>query len=407
LLAAAVERLCGATFAMLESAAQSRREIHTMQISRLYLSRIEEALMLATRSERVPWLKNLVRDGCRINEQRYHSLDHYLNALLKQRPRFQPHSLGLTHGDFHARNIMLSRDCEEIKLIDLDKLSWSGDYIADLGTLVEKVVIYRRLERGRQEDMNADYSLSAEEMTIDRKALADGELDRGGVKYPTLARPLTLRFQELLLAQVGAFARQRKDADWKLRLWLATATALFRRLAYQTRQKPAAVLYGEGIRLLHELYQFLEHGQALPALPVPATRPAAQAPADRLPDWMQHTEQLRVMHRRLVEMGLQASVSASAARYFVLIGESRKELVAVLAQPDPAARETRGALGVLLLRLDDLVGLPRLSLEPRPVVGRNEGALRTKVEIVPASVASVFADDVATLVRLARDRLGQ
>jgi hypothetical protein len=406
LLSAAVERICGASFAMLESASQSRHEFHTMQVSRLYLAQIEEALMRATRSERVPWLKNLVRGGCRVNEQQYQPLDHYLNALLKQRQRFQPRMLGLTHGDFHARNIMLSRDCEEIKLIDLDKLSWSGDYIADLGTLMEYVVIYRRLEHRRQEDMNADYSLSAEDVHIDRKTAVDGELDRGGVKYPTLARPLTLRFQELLIGSVGAFARQRKDADWKLRLWLATATALFRRLAYQTRQKPAAVLYGEGLRLLHELYQFLEHGQALPALPVPATRPVVSAPTDRLPDWMQHTEQLRMMHRRLLEMGLQASVSASAARYFALIGEARKELIAVLAQPDPAARETRGALGVLLLRLDDIVGLPRSSLEPRPVVGRNEGNLRTKVEITPASVAPVFAEDVAALAQLARDRLG-
>ena len=244
-----------------------------------------------------------MRGGCRVNEQQYQPLDHYLNALLKQRQRFQPRMLGLTHGDFHARNIMLSKDCEEIKLIDLDKLSWSGDYIADLGTLVENVVIYRRLEYRRQDDMNADYSLSAEDIHIDRRGQMDGEMDRGGVKYPTLARPLTLRFQEMLLAQVGAFARQRKDTDWKLRLWLATATALFRRLAYQTRQKPAAALYGEGLRLLHELYQFLEHGQALPALPVPATRPVAQPPTDRLPDWMQHTEQLRVMHRRLMRDG--------------------------------------------------------------------------------------------------------
>jgi hypothetical protein len=410
LLGGAVERICAASFAMLESASQSRHEFHTMQISRLYLSQIEEALMRATRSERVPWLKNLVRGGCRVNEQHYQPLDHYLNALLKQRQRFQPRMLGLTHGDFHARNIMLGRDREEIKLIDLDKLSWSGDYIADLGTLVENVVIYRRLEYRRQEDMNADYSLSAEDIHIDRKAAMEGELDRGGVKYPTLARPLTLRFQELLLTQVSAFARQRKDADWKLRLWLATATALFRRLAYQTRQKPAAVLYGEGLRLLHELNQFLEHGQALPALPVPATRPVAQPTTDRLPDWMQHTEQLRVMHRRLIEMGLQASLSASAARYFALVGvdgEARKELVAVLAQPDPAARETRGALGVLLLRLDDVAALPRSSLEPRPVVGRNEGALRTKVEITSAGSASVFAEDVAALVGLAYDRVSQ
>jgi hypothetical protein len=161
------------------------------------------------------------------------------------------------------------------------------------------------------------------------------------------------------------------------------------------------------VRLLHELYQFLEHGQALPALPVPATRQPAQAPADRLPDWMQHTEQLRVMHRRLVALGLQASVSASAARYFALVGESRKELVAVLAQPDPAARETRGALGVLLLRLDDVATLPRSSLAPRPVQGRNEGALRTKVEITPTSAVGAFVEDVAALVRLARDRVSQ
>jgi len=407
LLGVAVERICGASFTMLESASQDRHEFHTMQISRLYLAQIEESLMRAVRSDRVPWLKNLVRGGCRVNEQQYQPLDNYLSALLKQRQRFQPRALGLTHGDFHARNIMLSKDCEEIKLIDLDKLSWSGDYMADLGTLVENVVIYRRLEHRRQEDMNADYSLSAEDILIDRKAPTDGELDKGGVKYPTLARPLTIRFQELLIASASVFARQRKDGDWKLRLWLATATALFRRLAYQTRQKPAAVLYGEGVRLLHELYQFLEHGQALPALPVPATRQPAQAPADRLPDWMQHTEQLRVMHRRLVAMGLQASVSASAARYFALVGESRKELVAVLAQPDPAARETRGALGVLLLRLDDVATLSRSSLEPRPVQGRNEGALRTKVEITPTSAVGVFVEDVAALVRLARDRVGQ
>lgn len=407
LLDAAIARICGASFAMLESASQNRQEFHTMQLSRLYLAQIEEALMRATRSERVPWLKNLVRGGCRVNEQQYQPLDYYLNALLKQRQRFQPRMLGLTHGDFHARNIMLRGDCEEIKLIDLDKLSWSGDYIADIGTLVENVVIYRRLEHRRQEDTNADYSLSAEEIHIDRKAAVEGEPERGGVKYPTLARPLTLRFQELLIGSVGAFARQRKDADWKLRLWLATATALFRRLSYQTRQKPAAVLYGEGVRLLHELYQFLEHGQALPALPVPATRPPAQATTDRLPDWVQHSEQLRLTHQRLVEMGLQASVSPSAARYFALIGAARKELVAVLAQPDPAARETRGALGVLLLRLDDVAALPRSSLAPRPVVGRNEGALRTKVEITPTSAVGAFADDVAALVRLACDRVSQ
>jgi hypothetical protein len=407
LLSSAIARICGASFAMLESASQNRQEFHTMQISRLYLAQIEDALMRAVRPERVPWLKNLVRGGCRVNEQQYQPLDHYLNALIKHHQRLQPRSLGLTHGDFHARNIMLDKDCEELKLIDLDKLSWSGDYMADLGTLVENVVVYRRLEYRRLEDMNADYSLSPEDIVIDRKAVADGETGKGGVTYPTLGRPLTIRFQEMLLASVGAFARQRKDADWKLRLWLATATALFRRLTYQTRQKPAAVLYGEGLRLLHELYQFLEHGQALPALPVPATRQPAQALVDRLPDWLQHTEQLRVMHRRLVEIGLQASVSSSAARYFALAGESRKELVAVLAQPDPAARETRGALGVLLLRLDNVAALPRSSLSPRPVLGRNEGNLRTKVEITPASSVEAFAEDVVALVRLARDRLSQ
>jgi hypothetical protein len=53
------------------------------------------------------------------------------------------------------------------------------------------------------------------------------------------------------------------------------------------------------------------------------------------------------------------------------------------------------------------VGLPRTSLEPRPVVGRNEGALRTKVEITPSSSASAFAEDVATLAQLACDRVSR
>jgi hypothetical protein len=47
------------------------------------------------------------------------------------------------------------------------------------------------------------------------------------------------------------------------------------------------------------------------------------------------------------------------------------------------------------------------SLEWRPAVGRNEGAPRTRVEITPASIVSVFVEDVAALVGLARDRLSR
>ena len=76
LLGLAVERICGASFAMLESASQSRHEFHTMQISRLYLAQIEEALMRATRSERVSLAQEPGARGCRVNEQQYQPLDH-------------------------------------------------------------------------------------------------------------------------------------------------------------------------------------------------------------------------------------------------------------------------------------------------------------------------------------------
>ncbi|HLJ82320.1 MAG TPA: phosphotransferase, partial [Ktedonobacterales bacterium] len=280
LLRAATELAGDAVFTLFRETLAGRSAIPGTQIARLYLSPIEGKLARAV--QRVPWLKNPLQ-GYVVSEQRYKGLDHYLAVLARHGTALQPRTLGLTHGDLHAGNVMLDRYCTQIKLIDLDKLSWTGDYLADMGNLLTDVCIYRRVAEPHRE-----FGLAREEIAFPTRSQEPGTAENI-VQYPALARPATLAFQRHLLAAIDHFATEIEDRGWKPRLWLAAASALFVRLAFQKEKEPAAVLYGEGIRLLHELTRYLEQGQELPDVLVPDAWPAAAISRGLLaemPDWV-------------------------------------------------------------------------------------------------------------------------
>ena len=311
LLHRAIELVCQGSFTLFQETKSGRGAFPGTQVARLYLSQIEGKLAKAI--ARVPWLKNPL-EGYYAAEQRFKGLDYYLGVVTKHAGMLQPRYLGLTHGDLHARNIMLDRACAQLKLIDLDKLSWSGDYLADLGNLLTDVCVYRRVAEPLSE-----FGLARDAVVFVTKS-SDAATAENTVRYPALGRPATRAIQERMLAAIERAAADLDDTTWKPRLWLAAATALMARLSFQTQKEPAAVLYGEAVRLLHELCRHVEQGEELPELLVPsAWRQTPQAPesgAAETPEWVARERTLRTVHEGLKALGLQTAFDRATISYF-------------------------------------------------------------------------------------------
>jgi hypothetical protein len=335
LLERAVERICQASFALFRQTTVPRTGLAGTHLARLYLSPIEGKLMRAVRN--VPWLKNALQEFT-VGEQRYRELDYYLRVVSEHATALQPRALGMAHGDLHAGNILLDADCRQVKLIDLDKLSHTGDYLADLGNLLGDVCVCRRVAQPE-----ADFGLPSAAITFPTVRGEAGTAENA-VRYPALGRPATMALQRLLLDQVGAFASESdiRDANWRPRLWLAAATGLLVRLAFEKQKERAAVLYGEATRLLHELCRHLEQGLSLPAVLVPETWP--QPPSLRggtaeTPEWIRRSPALRGVHEGLRRLALHALADHATVTY-VATGNGG----APLAKLAPPGREGIGRL---------------------------------------------------------------
>ncbi|HEX9413508.1 MAG TPA: phosphotransferase [Ktedonobacterales bacterium] len=350
----------------------------TSQLAQLYLAPMERKLTRA--AGRMSWLKSLLK-GYPAGRYRYRSLDYYLALVSQHADILQPRFLGITHGDFHARNIMLDDDCARIKLIDLDKLNRTGDYLADIGTVLQDLCAYRRVSEPERE-----FALPLEKVTLGTNLVASGSAAAAAMPYPPLGTPASVYLQSVLLDAVDRFAKGIGDRHWKPRLWLATATSLLSYVDFQSQREPAAVLYGEGIRLLDEVGQYLEHGRPLPDLlflqewPERVAAPG-NVPSD-LPEWCQRSALLKDVHERMLQLGLHPAYSSSAVRYFA--DAENGEPVAVLAAH-------HGALARLKLRGGEIASLPQSRVRFKLVNQKNE-RLRLAAEISEdASVTEIIA----------------
>ncbi|HEX9068158.1 MAG TPA: phosphotransferase, partial [Ktedonobacterales bacterium] len=350
LVRSAARRVWEAVSQVFVASRKGTQHLHGMQLSRLYLSSLEDRLMRAL--DAVPWLKNPA-EGWRINEERCRDITWYLTKINKYRDHLEPRYLGIIHGDLHARNVMLDRDCHQVKFIDLDHLAWAHDYMADVGMLLEYVLVTRRLA-----DAEAPYGLRTSQIVIDERS-GRGGASEGGINYPALGRQATVLFQQEMLDRIRHYAesadesegeKKSLDPTWKPRLWLATATALIRRLSYQSQREPAAVLLAEAMRLLHELCASFD-GQPLPDLLVPATWPKQQASAEHdTPPWLlAKPPVVTAIHEALRASGLQTGDGMGGAiRYY------RRQDEPPLATLAPG----RKAPAILKLRAASPEGLP-------------------------------------------------
>src|SRR5258708_26081646 len=110
--------------------------------------------------------------------------------------------LGITHGDCYARNIMLGDDCARIKLIDLDKLNRTGDYLADIGTVLQDLCAYRRVSEPERE-----FALPLEKVTLGTNLVASGSAAAAAMPYPPLGTPASVYLQSGLLHAVDRFPK--------------------------------------------------------------------------------------------------------------------------------------------------------------------------------------------------------
>jgi hypothetical protein len=369
----ATRHITEATFALFRETRTSHTDFPGTQIARLYLARIESALVRAI--NRIPWLKTAL-DGYTVAGQHFRRLDSYLATVIRHAHALQPAALGLVHGDYHARNIMLDRQGGSLKLIDLDKLSWSGDYIADLGNLLVDLVIYRRVV-----EPDREFGLPPERVTFIASQQADPGTAENTIEYPALGRPATLHFQTQVLDQSARFAAELGDTTWHPRLWLASATALLFRIGHHTEREVAAVLYGEAVRLLHELARSLEGAQpqSLPALLAPDAWPeppqARLTARGELPEWLQSPSTPWRIHEALRAFGLRYEVDRGSVRYHTAQAADGPVVVLVRARSEGSVR--------LVLRALAHKKLPKTTLEVIPRTNA-DGSLSEVAIIIPA-----------------------
>ncbi|HEX6541074.1 MAG TPA: phosphotransferase [Ktedonobacterales bacterium] len=384
LLQNATERICRVSFALFSESAEGHAAFPGTQVARLYLSRIEKSLMRGM--IRVPWLKNLMQ-GFHVGSQRYKGLDYYLAVINRHATMLQPRALGLAHGDFHSRNIMVNMKGDEVKLIDLDKLDWSGDYLADLGNLLTDICVYRRVS-----EPDSDYGLARADLSLSKSA--EPGLAENTLRYPPLGRPATVAFQSHIFEHIDHFAGELGDTAWKTRLWLAAATALIGRLAFHGEREVAAVLYGEAVRLLHELTRYLEgqQSQQLPALLVPAIATTPTHPRSDMPEWAAPHGNLREIHEGLRGLGLRPEADHETIRYHM-----RRDGHTPFALLAPARRD---GIARLFLRADPARPLPPSQLQVIPPK-RQPDPLNTIIIIAVDSTSA----DVLSLAQACLDAM--
>jgi len=325
----------GESFRKIHSSVHFRKYRESLSgdhFARLYLGPIEDAATtIKCERSQLNTLQKLEYNGCT-----YSSLDHYLRFLGRHVRFLRPTTIGLVHGDCHTRNIMIDESETKIFFIDLDHMNQNGDYIDDYAILLEDACLYRylrnpamkghiKVENIHHQRRRDTYIVTVEEMNL-------------------FTRALPQHFQRAVLSQIEQEARRLHDGEyWKPRLWLATSVRLLLLAARVRVLEHALLLYGEALRLLHELEAHLDGVEPLPAVLFGAApRQQADLPADPL--W--------AIAERIRSQWPLLDIHIQSRRCEFRATDGR--LVALLFHPFERRHELRLALALPPDRLSDL-----------------------------------------------------
>ncbi len=375
----ACDVICNQLFAIYDTTRRDASSFFGAQLSRLYISDIERCLIKISHPNKFPHLKSWFR-GFHLGNRKYPSIEHYLRKIESHKARLQVPYLSLTHGDCHSRNIMLNDEFTEFKLIDLDHLNEDGDYILDVGRLIEDVSVFGYI-------LKDDYRYHLSETKIVFPSDSDDpNVIENRIEYPSFTTEAVRLFQQYMLEHIQIHARTIDDQFWKERLWLAMATNLMSLVVQQTNKKYATVVYVEAIKLLDELITSLDEQVSLDNIPFPGQHPTGVVEKRvstgqmTVPAWHRRDSILTKIHKDVMELDsaikFKLASGGKVARYFV--GQSSQPFAVIDFKKYPPS--------ILLAcqphNLDDPHGLA----ESRPSNSDLQTVLKTLNGINPASV---------------------
>ncbi|MDP7492370.1 MAG: aminoglycoside phosphotransferase family protein [Candidatus Undinarchaeales archaeon] len=168
-------------------------------------------------------------DTIAINGKEYTNPLKMVEELEKHNHRYKAPFATLTHGDLHARNIHYDQGTGRTYLIDPEKTRF-GDYAADVGRLLATTTCnYTQIESASAKDGNIDYQSSLDDY------------------FKNIISDVERKFDN--------FAEDNFDRGFHDRLELSRASAKFVLPAFSDDKEFSFVSFGEGVKLLDEVYQ--------------------------------------------------------------------------------------------------------------------------------------------------------
>lgn len=173
-------------------------------------------------------------DMITINGKEYTNPLTMVSELEKHADRYKASFSTLTHGDLHARNIHYDQGTGRTYLIDPEKTRF-GDYAADVGRLLATTTCnYTQIGSAATKDGTLDYQSSLDDYFKDIMSDVERTFD--------------------------AFAKENGDSGFHDRLELSRASAKFVLPAFSDDKEFSFVSFGEGVKLLDEVYQNVRNG---------------------------------------------------------------------------------------------------------------------------------------------------
>jgi hypothetical protein len=156
--------------------------------------------------------------------------------LLCRLNEFAPPYSTTSHGDCHSRNIMINLQKPDLKFIDIDKVSKTGDYIYDYGTLVSDLEVYNAILQCRKPAFQLN-QLSGNEFSY-------------RFKVPKNIGVAINLIKEHIQQKTGE-----TDKKWKERILLSEARHLLDMASKTQDSEKAFVAYCEGLKCLNRLVE--------------------------------------------------------------------------------------------------------------------------------------------------------
>lgn len=208
------------------------------KLFRMYLGDMQKSLQKITRIAEI--LPNINSQPFTANHERIHPPSFYNEKILQIAKEVSPSFSNWTHGDCHARNILIKQENMDLKFIDIDKMQRDGDYIYDLGSLIADIDIYNSALQSRRPNFE-----------LKKKS-------KRSFLYVLPTNPNAAEASKLLLDKIRNLANKIGDKGWRKRLYLAEARYLLSMVPKTIDREKAFVVYCEGMKALGHACILLE-----------------------------------------------------------------------------------------------------------------------------------------------------